>query len=177
MSDVQPRPSRWEVHSAIQSVLQHETEEQFTEALKVIIRYGHTLKRTRLYEATYRSGGDRGDTVSGFAEGIGNVDLSTEGKKQKTHGLKREKDRVGHYRLYKCWDDRIVFHHFWASDDETSASEDDTDLPETYYVVYDPETLVAEEFGTRVREPVRWVAWLFGINFGIERDYSLWERE
>jgi hypothetical protein len=111
------------------------------EAAQVVISYGAKLKAAssiQIESTTISS--SSGPSMSGYSPNVGHVTVKDKvGKtvKEQTFGV--DKERVGHYRLWKAKEGCLNFHHFWKSLVTTGSM--DGILPDVYHLGYDPQSL------------------------------------
>lgn len=133
---------RIQVNAAIEKLIERYDEE----SAKIIINFGHALPEEATFSGSVTVPKINTKSVTGYTAERGNVSVDVDKKekyKQLTWG--ENKERVGHYKIYKVFDGRIAFHHFWASDETTQV--DKEDAPTIFTLGYDAETLNPIFFG------------------------------
>ncbi len=143
--EITDQPNRLETHQAILTALETDDPDERTEALRDIIRYAVSLPVSGKYEAVaYRIPKDD-SAVTGHTEEMGDVTIHEESDKPNVWGHEIQKDRVGHYRLWRPESGVVIFHHYWASDITTAVS---LDRPNEHVIFYDHLSLEPTCFGT-----------------------------
>lgn len=139
---------RIEVNAAIERLLAQPDD---AEAARVIIEYGVRLKGPRMFSlevASTRKSSD--DAISGYSPGHGNITINDERPPERKEWLLgMEKDRVGHFRLWRASDNALQFQHFWKSSLVTQSHNEEG--PDEFMLGYDPTSLKFEFLGV-VRE-------------------------
>lgn len=156
-------PDRLQAHEALEILLHAADAQERLNAADIVIRYGHALPSAPTHEFRWKSPWKVPRFFSGHAAGVGDVSLRTEERKRvEWRSSSYEQDRVGHFRLTKWPHGLLTFHHFWASDETTSGTDDVLYMPITHELAYDPETLAFKAFGTyEERERTDLDLWLF----------------
>lgn len=153
-----PEVSRMEVNAAIERVIAGSDE--MVESLRIIISYGHKLKKNT-FGFEYTSNQTSGGSVSGYAEGVGNVGVDEDEREEVVeHSWGLSKERVGFYKLWKDASGRLVFQYFWRSDVSTQVS---GEIPDEYYLAYNEKTLEPLYLGV-LRDKVVFPLWI-GLYF------------
>jgi hypothetical protein len=145
------RPNRLETHQAIEIAMQTEDDDECRRALQTIIRYAQPISASKSSLVIIRNTKEK-NSFTGHTSECGDVQITDPSPiKTREWRFGGDKDRVGHYRLWKPREGSLRFHHFWASDATTlrriggKAS--------VYTILYDAKTLEPTCLG--VHEPYR----------------------
>ena len=157
--------SRMAVNAAIEQLVARSDESG--EAARTVIAYGHTLKKAGKLKIILSSNTTTsGDSISGHTAEHGEVSIEEpEHQEHKEWAYGINKDRVGHYRLWKEGDGLLIFHHFWKSTITTQGPDDED--PEEYHLAYDPGSLEPNYLGVERKR----VVLALGRYFVISRRY------
>ncbi len=137
-------PNVFELNAAIEEVISSHGNNRAAAA--IVIQFAQSLpETTEMTEKRSNWGEKNGGILRGFTKEAGNVTLKDEAdREEKKEWLADSKARVGHYRLWRAFD-QIFFHHYWASDSATSDILEEP--PETFVIKYHPDTLEMESLG------------------------------
>lgn len=138
-------PTRLEVDQAIKCAINTEDDVEREEALKIIIAYAQDLPVIGdSIEITSIKCPDPDKKITGCTDELGEVTVHNPDKRPGvwTHGP--DKDRVGHYRMWRTERGELFFHHFWASDVDTAS---ETREPIKYHLFFDYLRLEPTSFG------------------------------
>jgi len=137
-------PNVFEINAAIEDVISSHGNDRAAAAM--VIQFAQTLpETTKMMEKRTSWGKKNGGILRGFTKEAGNVTLKDEAdREEKKEWLGESKARVGHYRLWRAFD-QIFFHHYWASDAATSDISEEP--PETFVLKYHSTTLEMEWLG------------------------------
>lgn len=136
------------INAAIERIVSR--SDDMHEAARIIVQFGSRLKnasRMRLSASVRAESTD--DNISGYSPGVGEINAKDEKSKEETHHLELgcNKERVGHYRMWRERDTRICLQHFWKSELSTMSMDDEE--PDEYVLGYDEETLTPQYVGIR----------------------------
>ncbi|MEJ0053450.1 MAG: hypothetical protein WDN10_01840 [bacterium] len=158
---------RMAVNAALEKIIARIDENR--EAARRVVKYGSGLKESKRIQMKYRSRTrSSGEDVSGYSPGQGEVtikDAERQEEKEWEGGV--NKDRIGHFRLWKEEEGELRFHHFWKSGITTRSI--GGERPDEYCLGYDPVSLEPTYLGLN-REKLVFTLWL-GIWMDISRFY------
>ncbi len=155
--------------------------EKVEESVNEIISHFHTLKSHTGLEISGNYYKKNKNDFKGMTD-IGEVTLKQEEtNKSFNHGISKE--RVGHFKIWKTGKDKLWFHHFWASEYDTAASESGEPEVEKFRILFDPTTLKLLHFGVERKKPLFSLGWfhisklfIFPI-FGKDEKFSSYQLE
>ena len=145
--------NKLEVNAALWNLVQRIN---IPEACEIVIQYGNNLSEEERVSLEITLHKDPDEGFTGHTE-LGNVTVPGENQKDELETIEvlGKKHRIGHFKMTRNGNE-IAFHHFWASNETTSADEDE---PETFSIIYNPDTLRCLCFGIWSEE----VKFRFGI--------------
>lgn len=154
---------RMEINAAIEAVLNDPDD---IAAAKIIIDFGHKLKTSDRHQTEVHVRTSGSSKFTGHTE-HGNVAINNDSAQTQEIVKGVTYERVGYYKISKLDEGTICFQNFWKSDISTISL---TNLPRSYNILYNPQTLDYLDLTLIAYEFTR-SFWIF--NLGLIKSTSL----
>lgn len=137
------------VNNALKELSEAKPGDDVEESLMVVIKTFKDLRQSNTPFEFQCKLGFLPDNSNTLSTDVGNINSTNNNREEsKDISYHPDKERVGHYKLWKPKNGMIIFHHFWASDLSTMGGA----FVPRQIILYDKSTLAPKKF-SREREP------------------------